>query len=109
MSKTERKRRQGKMNDVEGPICEGVHTRYIERPSAANGKEECQSRRRSDPRTPLLERFETIELERRSVAWMTLDLAMNAFWKDRVSLGDWQKNERGRPVTKMIVFWPPNY
>jgi hypothetical protein len=43
------------------------------------------------------EQFETIELERRSGAWTTLDLA---FWK-QVSLGDWPKrNERGRPVNK---------
>ena len=25
-SKTERERRQGKKNNVEGPLCEGVHT-----------------------------------------------------------------------------------
>ena len=89
-SKTERERRQGKRNNVEGPLCEGVHTRHIERPYPTYGKEEGQSRRQSDPRTPLLEQFRTIELERRSVARATLDLAMNAFWK-QVSLGDWQK------------------
>ena len=66
----------------------GAH--LIERPSAAHGKEEGQSRRQSDPRTPLLERFREIERERRSAAWTTLDLAMNAFWK-QVSLGNWQK------------------
>jgi hypothetical protein len=78
-SKTEREWRQGKKNNVEGPLCEGVHTRHIERPSTAYGKEEGQSRRQSDPWTPLLERFGTIELERRSIAWTTLDLAMNVF------------------------------
>jgi len=53
-------------------------------------KKKISQKRRSDPRTPLLERFRAIERERRSAAWTTLDLAMNAFWK-QVSLGDWQK------------------
>jgi len=30
--------REWTTNDEEGPLCEGVHTRYIERPSAACGQ-----------------------------------------------------------------------
>ena len=38
-SKTESDWRQEKKSIAEGPLCEGVHTRDIESPSAAYGKE----------------------------------------------------------------------